>query len=109
LPNTVFNSTEGNYITNIPYNDFSSTKYLKNSGGFDQQALNAIISGSNRIFGLSNIGIKSIASLSALCVGTKTKNKLNIKYAYYSDTLTNGYPNYNSPIIYDEFNGTKIK
>lgn len=109
-PNTEYNSIEGNFITNIPYNGYASKKYIVNKGGFNQDALSAFY-GYNTIAQLSSNGIKPFLSnkLGSNNFIYKTKENIRISYDYFKDTLDNGFPNENSPLLYDEFNGIKIK
>ncbi len=109
LPSTEQNSSDGSFITNIPYDGYVSKKYKVNVGGFKEYAFNAVGAFGSSIFSLYSPHCMYGLPNDKRSIGVKVKNNLKLTYYYFKDTLANGEGDTKSPILYDEFIGKKIK
>jgi hypothetical protein len=100
---TIFNSLWGTYLTNIPYNDYYPPRYLFRPDGTPEIAMGYITHRGSITFA------STLQTTMFEGYGTLKSDELNIVYSYHQDTLANGRPNYNSPLLQDEFIGTRIK
>jgi hypothetical protein len=111
LPRTQFLNQDGSYITNIPYNGYVSKKYLVDAIGQERWPWNAVSPNSNNVFTLYSPNVMQGLPEDKLFwnYGTRRNNQIMLKYYYLRDTLANGDGDPESPLLYDEFVGQKIK
>lgn len=109
LPSTEQLSQNGSYITNIPYNGYTSKKYKVNSGGYKEYPFIAVSAYGSSIFSVNSPHVMFGLPPEKSGLGIKVKNNLKLTYYYFRDTLANGEGDTKSPILYDEFIGNKIK
>jgi hypothetical protein len=111
LPRTQFLNQDGSYITNIPYNGYVSKKYLVDAIGQERWPWTAVSPTGNNVFSLNSPNVMEglPEDKKFWNYGTRVKNQITLKYYYLRDTLSNGDGDPQSPILYDEFIGYKIK
>jgi hypothetical protein len=109
LPSTEQNSSDGSFITNIPYDGYTSKKYKIDIGGRLEYAYDAVPAYGSSIFTVYTLPCMFGLPNDTRNLGTKVKNNLKLTYYYFRDTLANGEGDTKSPILYDEFIGNKIK
>ena len=100
---TLFSSAWGTHLTNIPFDNYNPPRYLLRPDGTPQQARGYITYRGSISFASS----KQTTMFDGY--GTLKNDELNIVYSYHRDTFANGRPIYTSPLLQDEFIGTRIK
>jgi len=100
---TIYNSLWGVHLTNIPFDNYYPPRYIIRADGTPQQARSYI----RQRGSLSFAGSQQYVMFDGY--GFLKNDELKIVYSYHRDTLANGVPNYNSPLLQDEFIGTRIK
>ena len=100
---TLFNSGWGVHITNLPFNNYNPPRYVLRPGGLPDHAISYINDAGSISFSAS------LPTNLFEGYGFIKNNELTVDYSYRRDTLADGRPNRNSPLLLDQFIGTRIK